>query len=98
MKEHICNLKNLYRILSENDYPVYSTGIIPSSMKKGLTLQKFWLEVLLPDFTNIGRYGKQIFRSDVTRNRFFSQFCNRDEGINFSSNMLWNWMKLSMKS
>lgn len=83
MKEHICNLKNLYRILSENDYPVYSTGIIPSSMKKGLTLQKFWLEVLLPDFTNIGRYGKQIFRSDVTRNRFFSQFCNRDEGINF---------------
>ncbi len=83
MNDNICNLKNLYRIITDNDYPVYSAGVIGRNFKKGLTLQKYWLELLLPDFTKQGRYGTQIFRSDGTRNRYFSQFCNRDGSIPF---------------
>ena len=83
MNDNICNLKNLYRIITDNDYPVYSAGVIGRNFKKGLTLQKYWLELLLPDFTKQGKYGTQIFRSDGTRNRYFSQFCNRDGSISF---------------
>lgn len=83
MKDNICNLKNLYRIITEKDYPVYSTGVIPQELKKGLTLQKFWQELLLPDFTKQGKYGTMIFRTEGSRNRYFSQFCNRDSSITF---------------
>lgn len=83
MKNNICNLKNLYRIITEKDYPVYSTGVISQELKKGLTLQKFWQELLIPDFTKQGKYGTMIFRTEGSRNRYFSQFCNRDSSLTF---------------
>lgn len=86
MNESICNLKNLYRLITEKDYPVYSSGVISQNAKKGLTLQKFWLENLLPDFTKQGKYGTMIFRCDGTRNRYFSQFLNREPSISFYVN------------
>ena len=41
------SLKNLYRLLTAKDYPVYSTGILRRKNKKGLTLVRFWDEYLL---------------------------------------------------
>ena len=40
------SLKNLYRLLTVKDYPVYSTGILRRKNKKGLTLVRFWDEYL----------------------------------------------------
>ena len=43
----LLSLKNLYRLFTVKDYPVYSTGILGEKSKKGLTLVKFWDECLL---------------------------------------------------
>ena len=34
----LLSLKNLYRLFTVKDYPVYSTGILGEKSKKGLTL------------------------------------------------------------
>ena len=43
----LLSLKNLYRLFTVKDYPVYSTGILGEKSKKGLTLVRFWDEYLL---------------------------------------------------
>ena len=40
----LLSLKNLYRLFTVKDYPVYSTGILREKSKKGLTLVRFWDE------------------------------------------------------
>lgn len=41
MEYDILSLKNLYRLLTVNDYPIYSTGVIQKKELHGLTLLKF---------------------------------------------------------
>ena len=41
----LLSLKNLYRLFTVKDYPVYSTGILGEKSKKGLTLVRFWDDI-----------------------------------------------------
>ncbi len=72
----LLSLKNLYRLFTVKDYPVYSTGILGEKSKKGLTLVRFWDEYLLYEWKGT-RHGKMIFRKDGSQNRYHSEFCNR---------------------
>ena len=57
MRDCEITLKNLYRILTVRDYPVYSAGVLSGEEKKGLTLLSFWNRVLLYDW----RAGEAAF-------------------------------------
>lgn len=70
------SLKNLYRLLTAKDYPVYSTGILRRKNKKGLTLVRFWDEYLLYEWRNTV-HGRLIWRTSGSRNRYHSEICNR---------------------
>lgn len=78
MEKDILSLRNIYRFLMINDYPVYSTGVLKEENRKGLTLTKFWQETLLYEFRS-GYYGKMIWRTSRGRNRHISEVCNRSE-------------------
>lgn len=78
MEKDILSLRNIYRFLMVNDYPIYSTGVFKEENRKGLTLTKFWQENLLYEFRS-GYYGKMIWRTSGGRNRHISEMCNRSE-------------------
>lgn len=78
MEKDILSLRNIYRFLMVNDYPIYSTGVFKEENRKGLTLTKFWQDVLLYEFRS-GYYGKMIWRTSGGRNRHTSEMCNRSE-------------------
>lgn len=76
MKREILSLKNIYKFLTSNDYPVYSEGIIKKNNRIGLTLTRFCHENILIDFKN-RKCGRIIWRTEGGRNRYISQICNR---------------------
>lgn len=76
MKTEILSLKNIYKFLTTNDYPIYSDGIIRKEQKRGLTLNQFCDENILVDFKD-RKNGKTIWRMDGGRNRYVSEICNR---------------------
>ncbi len=78
MEKDILSLRNIYRFLTVNDYPIYSTGVFKEENRKGLTLTKFWQENLLYEFRS-GYFGKMIWRTSGGRNRHTSEMCNRSE-------------------
>lgn len=82
MKAEVLSLKNLYKFLTSNDYPVYSEGIIKKDNRIGLTLTKFCYENILVDFRN-RKIGKVIWRTEGGRNRYVSEICNRSERVKF---------------
>ena len=69
----LLSLKNLYRLFTVKDYPVYSTGILGEKSKKGLTLVRFWDEYLLYEWKST-RHGKMIFRKDGARTAIIRNF------------------------
>lgn len=77
MDQDILSLKNIYRFLTVYDYPVFSIGIIREEDKRGLTLNKFWQDILLPSWRN-GISGRMIWRYSGSRNRYLSEICNRN--------------------
>lgn len=82
MEKNILSLKNIYRFLVINDYPIYSTGIISEKNRKGLTLVRFWQDNLLYEFRN-RKYGRVLWRNTGSRNRYLSEICNRSDRLNF---------------
>ena len=82
MGDYIINLKNIYRIIRINDYPVYSDGIFPRTRLKGLTLIKFWTQFLLPRWRNT-EHGRVIWRTQGSKNRYHSELCNRKHSFPF---------------
>lgn len=82
MEKEILSLKSIYRLLTVNDYPVYSMGVIGQKNKKGLTLLKFWQENLIYEFRSL-HYGRILWRSEGGRNRYISEICNRSERLQF---------------
>ena len=78
MERDILSLRNIYRFLMVNDYPIYSSGIFTEENRKGLTLTKFWQENLIYEFIS-GYYGKKIWRTAGGRNRHLSEMCNRSQ-------------------
>lgn len=51
----LLSLKNLYRLFTVKDYPVYSTGILGEKSKKGLTLVRFWSDSGMNIFSMSGK-------------------------------------------
>lgn len=88
MEKDVLSLKSLYRFLVNNDYPVYSTGIITEENRKGLTLVKFWQENILYEFKS-RKYGRMIWRMTGSRNRYLSEICNRSERLRFYREYAW---------
>ncbi len=76
MEKKFLSLKNIYRFLFIRDYPIYSTGIIREGKPRNVTLLKFWPDMLTDHFRN-QKYGKMIWRSYGSRNRYLSEICNR---------------------
>ncbi len=76
MKQETLSLKSIYKLLTINDYPVYSEGIIRKDHKRGLTLNNFCYENILVDFKD-RKNGKIIWRMEGARNRYISEICNR---------------------
>lgn len=76
IKKEQLSLKNLYRLLMEDDYPVYSQSVISERNRKGVTLLRFWRETILYEFCTL-KYGRIIWRRDGGRNRHLSEVCNR---------------------
>ncbi len=69
-------LKNIYRLLVSNDYPIYTTGVFSEKSRRGLTLLKFW-HAILPSSWQSGSYGNRIWRTGESWNRYHSELCNR---------------------
>ena len=80
MNRDILSLKNIYKFLTAEDYPIYSSAVISRSHKKGLTLSRFCDENILMDFRN-QKCGKMIWRTKGARNRYISDVCNRSNRL-----------------
>ena len=89
MEKSILSLKSIYRFLFVNDYPIYSTGIISTSNKKGYTLVKYWEDILLREFRN-HKYGKMIWRNDGTHNRYLSEITKKHFEFNRQNDIIYS--------
>lgn len=76
MEKIILSLKNIYKILMTNDFPIYSESVIGEKERKGQTVIRFWQNILVPEFKSLPS-GKMIWRYTEKRNRYTSQLCNR---------------------
>lgn len=76
MEKIILSLKNIYKILMTNDFPIYSESVIGEKERKGQTVIRFWQSILIPEFKSLPA-GKMIWRYTEKRNRYTSQLCNR---------------------
>ena len=77
-EDYRVTLKNIYRLITQNDYPIFSDGIFSRSQKKGLTLISFWNMQLLFRWRNTPT-GQKIWRVEGSKNRYHSELCNRKE-------------------
>lgn len=82
MDSMILSLKNLYKLLMNNDFPIYSESVISKKNRKGQTLLRFWQDMLVSEFRCLP-YGKMIWRNDGTRNRYISNLCNRNGELKY---------------
>ena len=76
MSKDILSLKNVYRFLFDCDYPIFSMGIIEKKYHVGMTITKFWQDMILPEFRNT-KSGKVIWRNEGGRNKYTSEILNR---------------------
>ena len=74
------SLKNIYRLLMNDDFPVYSDRVIGKKQRKGQTLLRFWKDMMAHEFCALP-YGKTIWRDDGMRSRSFSNLCNRNDEL-----------------
>lgn len=76
MERMLLSLKNLYKILMTNDFPIYSESVISKKNRKGQTVLRFWQNQLTDALRGMPT-GKMLWRSDGKRNRYVSNLCNR---------------------
>lgn len=76
MEKILLSLKNIYKILMTNDFPIYSESVISGRNRKGQTLLRFWQSQLSDEFRSQA-VGKMLWRNDGKRNRYISNLCNR---------------------
>lgn len=76
MEKILLSLKNIYKILMTNDFPIYSESVISEKNRKGQTLLRFWQSQLADEFRS-QPVGKMLWRNDGKRNRYVSNLCNR---------------------
>ena len=82
MEKITLSLKNIYRLLMNDDFPIYSERVISKKQRKGQTLLRFWYDIMVHEFCTLP-YGKMIWRNDGRRSRFFSNLCNRNEELKY---------------
>lgn len=82
MESMILSLKNIYKLLMNNDFPIYSESVISKKNRKGQTLLRFWQDLLVSEFRCLP-FGKMIWRNDGTRNRYISNLCNRNGELKY---------------
>lgn len=78
MDKEIVSLKNLYRLITERDYLIYSSGVLSAEAKSGLTVNKFWQTNIMPEFID-QKTGRMIWREEGSRNTYTSLFINRND-------------------
>lgn len=76
MKTKTVTLRNIYKLLTSQDYPLPSLSVISEKNRSGITQTVFCTEVCMPEFQQ-GHIGKMIWRTTGNRNRYFSNLCNR---------------------
>ena len=76
MEKMLLSLKNLYKILMTNDFPIYSESVINEKNRKGQTLLRFWQNQIADEFRSMP-IGRMLWRNDGKRNRYVSNLCNR---------------------
>ena len=76
------SLKNIYRLLMNDDFPIYSERVISKKQRRGQTLLRFWQDMMAHEFCCL-TYGKLIWRNDGTRNRYISNLCNRNDDLKY---------------
>ena len=74
------SLKNIYKLLMNNDFPIYSESVIYARDRKGQTVLRFWQRIVIEEFRSMP-YGKMIWRNDGKRNRYTSHLCNRSSEL-----------------
>ena len=77
MEKMMLSLKNIYKLLMNNDFPIYSASVISESDRKGQTMLRFWQNQLVEEFRCLPN-GKMIWKNDGKRNRYTSHLCNRN--------------------
>lgn len=82
MEKITLSLKNIYRLLMNDDFPIYSERVISKKQRKGQTLLRFWYDMMVHEFCTLP-YGKMIWRNDGRRSRSFSNLCNRNEELKY---------------
>lgn len=82
MEKITLSLKNIYRLLMNDDFPIYSERVISKKQRKGQTLLRFWPDMMVREFCCLP-YGKLIWRNDGTRNRYISNLCNRNDELKY---------------
>ena len=80
MERITLSLKSIYRLLMNDDFPVYSDRVISKKQRKGQTLLRFWKDIIAHEFCSLP-YGKMIWRDDGMRSRHFSNLCNRNDEL-----------------
>ncbi len=80
MEKIVLSLKNIYKLLMKNDFPIYSVSVIGEKERKGQTVIRFWQQILIEEFKNLP-CGKMIWRYNDKRNRYTSQICNRSMSL-----------------
>ena len=76
----ILSLKNIYMLLMNDDFPIYSESVIGRNERKGHTMLRFWRRCIAEDFRSLP-CGKMIWRDNGKRNRYTSYLCNRSAEI-----------------
>ena len=82
MEKIILSLKNIYRLLMNDDFPIYSERVIGKKQRKGQTLLRFWQDMMTREFCCLP-CGRLIWRNDGTRNRYISNLCNRSDELKY---------------
>lgn len=77
MVKVMMSLKNIYKLLMNNDFPIYSASVISEADRKGQTMLRFWHAQLVEEYRCLPN-GKMIWKNDGKRNRYTSHLCNRN--------------------
>lgn len=80
MEKQILSLKNIYRLLTTEDYIISSRPVISRLDRRGMTLSRFWQENLIYEL-RCGRCGKRIWRGAGRQSRYESELCNRSSRL-----------------
>ena len=80
METMILSLKNIYMLLMNDDFTIYSESVIGRNERKGNTMLRFWRRCIAEDFRSLP-CGKTLWRDNGKRNRYTSYLCNRSAEI-----------------